>query len=191
MNNRRLILFSLLIVAAWLAFFGDKTPNGGPVADVVQSTTTRENNKTGPGLSARGPAETRTLASPPFGKVASTLQVAALIPREQLIPVDAEDREDRDLFPSLSWTPPPPKPEILATPLPPMAPPVPFVYLGKKLEGDLWEVYLGRGEQVFIVREGMTLDGTYQVKGINPPTLTLVYLPLKQAQTIPIGGSQW
>jgi hypothetical protein len=67
-----------------------------------------------------------------------------------------------------------------------MAPPVPFVYLGKKLEGGQWEVYLGRGEEVLIVREGMALDGTYQVKSINPPTLTLLYLPLKQSQTIPL-----
>jgi hypothetical protein len=37
-----------------------------------------------------------------------------------------------------------------------MAPPLPFAYLGKKLEGGQWEVYLGRGEEVlFIVREGM------------------------------------
>jgi hypothetical protein len=43
---------------------------------------------------------------------------------------------------------------------------------------------------VLIVREGMDLDGTYQVKSIKPPTLTLVYLPLKQSQTISIGGSQ-
>ena len=42
---------------------------------------------------------------------------------------------------------------------------------------------------MFIVREGMSLDGSYRVKSIAPPTLTLIYLPLKQLQTIPIGGS--
>jgi hypothetical protein len=36
----------------------------------------------------------------------------------------------------------------------------------------------------------MALGSTYQVKSINPPTLTLEYLPLKQSQTISIGGSQ-
>ena len=73
--------------------------------------------------------------------------------------------------------------------MPAMAPPLPFVYLGKKLEDGRWEAYLGHGEQVFIVREGMTLAGTYKVRKIAPPTLTLIYLPLQKLQTIPIGGS--
>ena len=116
--------------------------------------------------------------------------MAALIPRDELIPETGEGREHPDLFPALSWTPPPPKPPPPAKPPPPMAPPVPFTFLGKKLEGGQWEVYLGRGEQLLIVREGMKLEGIYQVKNISPPTLTLVYLPLKQSQTISIGGAQ-
>ena len=71
-----------------------------------------------------------------------------------------------------------------------MAPPIPFVYLGKKLESGQWEVYLGRGEEVFIAREGATLAGSYRVQGITPSALNLLYLPLKQLQTIPIGGAQ-
>ena len=46
-----------------------------------------------------------------------------------------------------------------------------------------------RQEEVFIVREGMTLERNYRVKAITPSTLTLIYLPLKQSQTISIGGS--
>lgn len=190
MNNRRLLLLLLLVVAAYLAFFGDKTPSDKSAADVVQAVPARAKGRSGANESVPAPAENRPVVSRlAIGKAASTLEVAALIPRDTLIPAASDDQGARDLFPALSWTPPPPPPPPPAKPPPPMAPPVPFVYFGKKLEGGQWEAYLGRGEEVFIVREGMALDGTYQVKSINPPTLTLVYLPLQQSQTIPIGGS--
>jgi hypothetical protein len=68
-----------------------------------------------------------------------------------------------------------------------MAPPLPFVYVGKKQEGSSWEVYLVRGEQTFIAREGQAIDGQYMVERIAPPVLTLTYVPLRQAQSLPIG----
>ncbi len=191
MNRRRLLLLSLLLVAAYLALFGDKTPSDKSAADVVQAVPARGKGGSGGSESAPAPAGSRPVVSRlPTGRLASTLEVAALIPRETLIPATSDEPVGRDLFPALNWTPPPPPPPPPAKPPPPMAPPVPFVYLGKKLESGQWEVYLGRGEEVLIVREGMALGGTYQVKSINPPTLTLVYLPLKQSQSIPIGGSQ-
>lgn len=191
MNRRRLLLLSLLLVAAYLALFGDKTPSDKSAADVVQAVPARGKGGSGGSESAPAPAGSRPVVSRlPTGRLASTLEVAALIPRETLIPATSDEPVGRDLFPALNWTPPPPPPPPPAKPPPPMAPPVPFVYLGKKLESGQWEVYLGRGEEVLIVREGMALGGTYQVKSINPPTLTLVYLPLKQLQSIPIGGSQ-
>jgi hypothetical protein len=51
-------------------------------------------------------------------------------------------------------------------------------------------VYLARGEQTFIVREGSALDGLYRVDRIAPPSLALTYLPLGQSQTLPIGESR-
>jgi hypothetical protein len=179
-NAGRLILFTLLVVAAWLALFGDKTPYDQNGADVVAPLPARSARGPGGNASRHGKAE----------KAALALEVAALIPREQLIPTATDGRGRGDLFPPFSWTPPPrPVPERSTNPPPPMAPPVPFVYLGKKSEAGQWEAYLGRGEQVFIVREGMTLDGIYKVKSLTPPTLTLIYLPLRQSQTIPIGAS--
>lgn len=187
MNGRRLLLSSLLVLAAYLALFGDKTPGERSPAEVVQAVPARDKGGSGTNASAPGrPAASKR----PAGKVASTLEVAALIPRETLIPAPGDDPGARDLFHALNWAPPPPPPPPPAKPPPPMAPPLPYVYLGKKLEDGHWEVYLGRSEEVLIVREGMALDGTYQVKSINPPTLTLVYLPLKQSQSISIGGSQ-
>ena len=190
MSARRLILFALLALAAWLALFGDKTPNDRNASEVVAALPAR----TAGGWSGDASNARRADRPPPGsralpGPASASLEVAALIPRQQLISAAADGHQSRDLFPPLSWTPPPPLPEKSASPPPPMAPPVPFVYLGKKLEGGQWEAYLGVGEQVFIVREGMTLAGTYKVKAVSPPTLTLIYLPLKQSQAIPIGES--
>ncbi|WP_300335734.1 hypothetical protein [Accumulibacter sp.] len=190
MSARRLTLFTFLVLAAWLALFGDKTPTDRNTGEEVAALPARtaggwSGEVSNPRRAGRPPPGSRALAD----LASANLEVAALIPRQQLIPAAADGQESRDLFPPLSWTPPPPLPEKSANPPPPMAPPVPFVYLGKKLEGGQWEAYLGFGEQVFIVRAGMTLAGTYQVKAVSPPTLTLIYLPLKQSQTIPIGES--
>jgi len=189
-SARRLTLFTLLVLAAWLALFGDKTPTDRNTGEEVAALPAR----TAGGGSGDASTARRADRPPPGsralpGTASTSLEVAALIPRQQLISAAADEHQSRDLFPPLSWTPPPPLPEKSASPPPPMAPPVPFVYLGRKLEGGQWEAYLGVGEQVFIVREGMTLAGTYKVKAVSPPTLTLIYLPLKQSQTIPIGES--
>jgi hypothetical protein len=95
----------------------------------------------------------------------------------------------RDLFSTRNWNPPPPPPPPAAEAAA-VAPTLPFAFLGKKLEGDIWEVYLNRGEQTFIVREGQTLDGIYRIDKIAPPSLALTYLPLGQSQTLQIGDSR-
>lgn len=192
MSRRRLLLLALLLVAAWLALFGDKTPYAPADTDVVLATVQRDGSGAGAGVSSRPSGESPRTgeAKGPAGRAAAELAVAALIPRDQLIPERGERYANRDLFPALTWIPPPPKPDKPLKPPPPMAPPLPFVFLGKKFEEGQWEAYLGSGEDVFIAREGMTLAGIYKVRSIQPPTMTLVYLPLKQSQTISIGGSQ-
>jgi hypothetical protein len=72
----------------------------------------------------------------------------------------------------------------------PVAPPLPYGFIGKKQEAERWEVFLARGEQTFIAREGEVLEGTYRVDRIDPPALTFTYLPLGQVQTLPIGESR-
>ena len=196
MNRRRLLLLALLLLAAWLALFGDKTPSDSSRGEVVAPTSPRAASAPNADsrLAARRPVDSRSALSPTrAGNAAATLEIAALIPRVQLIPGATDERASRDLFPSLSWAPlPPAMPVTSATSartLAPMAPPPPFLYLGNKFEAGRWEAYLARGEQVFIVHEGTRLERDYQVKAIAPSTLTLIYLPLKQAQSISIGGS--
>jgi hypothetical protein len=80
---------------------------------------------------------------------------------------------------------------IVAAPPPaPAAPPLPFTYLGKLVEGDDVAVFLSRGDRNLIVRQGETIDSMYRVELIAESAITLTYLPLNQRQTIVIGAAQ-
>lgn len=110
--------------------------------------------------------------------------------RADLYPMAASERTGRDLFATTDWSPPPP-PRKATNPLPqPMAPALPFVFLGKRLAGAEWEVFLSKGNSTFIVRAGQTLDESYRVDSIQPPQMSLTYMPLNQTQTIAVGEAR-
>lgn len=195
MKPRHIAMAGGLVIAGWLAVFGDKTPATG-IAEPAAGAPVAGN----PAAGAPGARETAAAVSPPpvaAAPAASTPAadkskrppvLLALLPREQLFAgARAESAADR-IFVSQSWTPPPPPPPPPAPAPPPSAPPLPFTYLGKKIEDGKWEVYLARGEQTYVVREQSIIEGIYQVQAIAPPELSLTYLPLQQRQTMTIGG---
>jgi hypothetical protein len=49
------------------------------------------------------------------------------------------------------------------------------------------QVYLAKDNQVYTIKQGDILDGIYKVERVDGNTLTLLYLPLKQTQTLAIG----
>ena len=110
----------------------------------------------------------------------------ALLPRRELYDHIAGSGHASP-FGSRDWTPPPAPPSSAAAPSAPVAPPLPFAYLGKALRGGQWEVYLAQGETTLIVRPQMVIEGRYRVEAIAPPILSLRYLPLNQTQQINIG----
>ncbi len=176
-NHRRWWLWTpLLAGAAWLAFFGDKSPANDAAAVSLPTRAAPQRAA----AAAKEPAAARDNA------------LLALLPREQLIPqapASGTSAATRDLFSVRSWTPAPPAPA--ATPAAaPVAPPLPYVFVGKKLEGETWEVYLTRGDQTLVARAGETLEGSYRVESIQPPNLSLTYLPLGQVQTLAIGDTR-
>jgi hypothetical protein len=59
-----------------------------------------------------------------------------------------------------------------APPAPPAAPPLPFVYLGKAIEDGQLEIFLGRGEKSYSVREGQKIDGEYRVDKLTQNSVT-------------------
>lgn len=116
----------------------------------------------------------------------------ALLDRRQWPDAPTGKEQAADLFAQRSWTPPP-KPAASVKPPPsppPTAPPLPFSFIGKKSQGGAWEVYLTRGDLSYIVREGMTFADAYRVDNIQPPEMTLIYMPLEQTQVINIGVAQ-
>ncbi len=73
---------------------------------------------------------------------------------------------------------------------PPAAPPLPFTYMGKLMSGGDLAVFLVQGERNLVVHEGDTIDSLYRVERISEADITLLFLPLNQRQTIPIGEPQ-
>lgn len=180
MKSRHLLLGAGVVASAWLAFFGDRNTSSDiaePVVPRPVSTTSVSRINTGTGNS-----DMRTSAQ-------GAATILALLPRETLIGGARLDVPAEGIFNSQNWTPPPPPPPKPPPPPPPSAPPVPFTFLGKKVESGIWEVYLARGDQTYIVQEKSVIEGMYRVDAIKPPVLTITYLPLVQVQTITIGGS--
>lgn len=98
-------------------------------------------------------------------------------------PRTASGEEIVNLFPRQSWYVPPPPP-------PASAPPLPFSYLGKYIDGNEVVVFVSSADQNFVVRKGDIINGNYRIDEIEPPTMTVTYLPLKQKQTLEIGRAK-
>lgn len=95
-----------------------------------------------------------------------------------------------ELFSSHSWQPPAPKISAApAAPVAPSAPPMPYRYAGKLVQGGEYSVLLSKGDAVFPIREGDTLEGAYRVEAIGETQVTLVYLPLGRKENIPVVSS--
>ena len=95
-------------------------------------------------------------------------------------------------FETRDWTPPPPPPPPVSSlpPPPPQAPALPFAYLGKQWESGKWTVFLAQQERTYIATEGVTIESNYRIEKIEPPVLTVTYLPLQQPQTLAIGPAE-
>lgn len=182
MKPRHILMGVALAGAAALVVFGDKSPNG-TVAEAVD----RKPARSAPVAAARPLASAAVAAHP--GETA----ILRMVPREELIGDAGEGsfKSKDGVFGGQSWNPPPPPPTAAELnpppPPPPTAPPLPFQFLGKAAADGQWEVYLGRGEQTYVVKKGSLIDGSYRVDAIAPPTLTMTYLPMNQVQQLNIG----
>ena len=101
------------------------------------------------------------------------------------------------LFASHSWyvpPPPPPPPVVDTTPAPPpkpTAPPLPYQYIGSYTpDGQAPVFFLSKGDRVFDVHVGDTLEGTYSVDGFDKSQIQLTYKPLNIQQQLIVGSSQ-
>ena len=184
MKPFHVVLGVALIAAAALALWGDKTPTSAVVEPVTRPA------RGGLSRPVSGTAQVRTSGSGSTADLAAPLPLHALISRAELIGGARAGKSDA-LFASQNWEPPPPPPPPPSRPLPPappVAPTLPFMFLGKQLQDGVWQVFLARGDDTFIVHEHSIIDGTYRIDAIVPPQLSLTYLPMKHMQTLFIGG---
>lgn len=101
---------------------------------------------------------------------------------------DAEEVAAVDVFASKSWVPPPPVVAlVVAQPVVPVAPALPFRYVGQLEDGDgKVTIYLARGETVHTVRVGDLLEEQYRLDAMDNGQITLTYLPMNQQQMLAI-----
>lgn len=91
----------------------------------------------------------------------------------------------------LFFAPPPPPvaAPITAAAAPPAPPPLPYKFAGTLAAEPGQQVLLSKGDSVFAVKVGDTLDGLYRVDAINELEILLNYLPLKLQQAITVTSS--
>lgn len=104
----------------------------------------------------------------------------------------AREGKIADLFaPKTAMLAPPPPAAVVtppprAPPEPPTAPPLPFRYFGKWIDGEKTVVFLWRNNEGYSVAAGDTVDGTYRIESIDDSSVKFVYLPLGTPQSLPI-----
>ena len=103
---------------------------------------------------------------------------------------------DGNAFAVLSWLPPPPPPPVVVhrpppPPPAPVAPPLPFTFVGlMESGGPRPQAFLSKGETLLIVGAGDVIDNnTYRVDTLGAQKIEITYLPLNTAQTLNIQGA--
>jgi hypothetical protein len=90
-----------------------------------------------------------------------------------------------DLFAGKSWYVPPPPPP----PPKPVAPPVPFTFIGRLIESDGMAVFVAAADRNQVLRTGSVVDGVWRVEEIEPTRMKLTYLPLKETKYFALGAA--
>ena len=96
-------------------------------------------------------------------------------------------------FGATSWfvppPPPAPKPVVHAPPPAPVAPPLPFAFLGRYEEAGTRVILLVKGDRIYTVTEGEVIENTWRVERLTGGRLEITYLPLDTRQTLQAGDS--
>jgi cohesin domain-containing protein len=86
--------------------------------------------------------------------------------------------------------PPPPQaaPTVVAAAVA-VAPPMPYRFAGRVLRGSEEEVLVSKGDLVFPVKVGDTLDGMYKVESIGADRIELLYIPLGTSERLLVSSA--
>ena len=97
-----------------------------------------------------------------------------------------------DAFAARSWAPPPKPtarlaPVVEPPPPPPEAPPLPFTYLGMLADGERTTLFLARGNEDVVVREGEVVDAVWRLDHVDASQARFTYLPLQKSRSLTLG----
>ena len=112
----------------------------------------------------------------------------------------AQYKAGKNLFVAKTWShgaaPRPVKQSVtverpVEAPVAPIAPPLPFTYIGKMLDEESGRLvlYLSKGDIPYSVSVGDVIDEIYKVETISEKELTLIYLPMNTKQILFLGGN--
>ena len=88
-----------------------------------------------------------------------------------------------DPFSAQAWLPRR-KPAVVSEPPAAVVPPLPYRFAGQFHRESGIEVYVARGEEIFPVKEGDTLDGQYKVDAVSATEVSFVHIPSGTRQTL-------
>ena len=134
--------------------------------------------------------EQATSLSAPHTVVATTSDVAIAVEEKVVAQEESAKLEIVDAFATRTWyVPPPPPPPVKPEPPPkPTAPPLPFAYMGRYEDAESPTVImLVRGDRLYTVSAGDSIDDTYRVDLVEKGRVELTYLPLQQKQVLQTG----
>src|SRR6267378_647049 len=137
-------------------------------------------------IDLRGPAAPTSAKAPAPGASGDPEQVAARgsEAKQPGIPTRSTlGKFAADPFSTQSWLPRR-KPAVVSEPPPAIAPPLPYRFAGQFYRESGVELYVARGEEIFPVKEGDTLDGQYKVDSVNATEVSFVHLPSGTRQTL-------
>lgn len=108
---------------------------------------------------------------------------------------DAVREDTGQPFAATSWLPPPPPPPrpvvvVAAPPAAPVAPPLPFTFVGLVEKGTVKpQAFLARGDELLVVSQGDVLDnGAYRVEALSPSQIVFIHVPTNTKQIISLSG---
>ena len=138
-------------------------------------------------IDLRGPAAPTSAKAPASGASGDPERTAARAsePKQPGIPTRlALGKFGADPFSAQSWLPRR-KPVVVVPEAPvAVAPPLPYRFAGQFHRESGVEVYVARGEEVFAVKEGDTLDGQYKVDSVSATEVGFVHIPSGTRQTL-------
>ena len=131
-----------------------------------------------------GPGAADPQSSAPAGTSSPSSELVKRLQRKPIA-----EKPAHELFGSASWQPPV-KRVAVAAPRP-VAPPVPYVFMGRMSpQGRSEIIFLTKGDQIYrVTAAGDVLDGIYRIDEVAANHIALTYLPLNTKQMVTFAAS--